>query len=405
MPTLRLTARGVDALRTLPGQARTEFFDERMPGFHVRVTASGAKSYGLLYRHGRRRCRLTLASADKVTLADARDLARAALKDLANGIDPAAKKKADRMADTFDELAEQYLEKWAKPRKKSWRDDERIINNKLSPTLGKQRVQDITRADVRSLLARIATGSLKGQRKPAPIEANRTRAVLRKIFNWAISEDLAERNPVLGVPPPGIERQRDRVLNDGEIRAIWDELDNEHPLIAAIFRLLLLSAQRRGEVLSMRWEDVDFNTAWWTIPGERAKNGLPHRVPLSTQALAVLDDVRRENPKSRWVFPSPKGNTHIGTVQKAVERLRNSTEVEFRLHDFRRTAASHMTSMGISRLTVSKILNHVEQGVTRVYDRHSYDPEKREALEMWSAQLETIVVGEPGATVLPFARY
>jgi integrase len=132
------------------------------------------------------------------------------------------------------------------------------------------------------------------------------------------------------------------------------------------------------------------------IPAEVAKNGRSHRVPLSPQALAILER-RRESANDPWVFPSPTTDHAIENPQKAAERLRQRSNVpDLRLHDFRRTAASLMTGMGISRLTVKKILNHAERDVTAIYDRHSYDPEKPVALEAWGRRLEAIVGGAPG---------
>jgi integrase len=160
--------------------------------------------------------------------------------------------------------------------------------------------------------------------------------------------------------------------------------------MAKSFKLRLITAQRGVEVLMMRWEEIEGD--WWTIPAEVAKNGRSHRVPLSAPALPLLEELREAAEESRWVFPSPKGGDRpIGYVQKAAEKLVMDTGVEFVPHDLRRTAASHMTSMGVPRLVVSKILNHVESGVTAIYDRHSYDAEKREALARWGERLESIL--------------
>jgi integrase len=159
--------------------------------------------------------------------------------------------------------------------------------------------------------------------------------------------------------------------------------------MAASFKLRLLTAQRGVEVLTMRWADLDGD--WWTIPGDVAKNGSSHRVPLSKPAQAILAELRDAADGSRWVFPSPKvAGKPIVNVQKAADRLVELAGVEFVPHDLRRTAASHMTSMGVPRLVVSKILNHVERGVTAVYDRHSYDEEKREALASWGDRVQQI---------------
>jgi integrase len=188
------------------------------------------------------------------------------------------------------------------------------------------------------------------------------------------------------------ERQRDRVLSEDEIRGLWKALDKEDAVIAAVFRLRLLTAQRGGEVLGANWAEMDLPTGWWTIPAERSKNGLAHRVPLSPQAVKVLKSLRSLTGDSPWVFPSPKKESaSIAHAQKAIERIVERSGVDFRGHDLRRTAASLMVGAGVPRLVVSKILNHVETGVTAVYDRHSYDLEKRAALDFWGKRLEAII--------------
>ena len=142
------------------------------------------------------------------------------------------------------------------------------------------------------------------------------------------------------------------------------------------------------------------DNGWWTIPAEKAKNKFSHRVPLSPAAMKIIGEMKYAvgDTNSKFVFPSPKSDdAHIGNPQKALQRLQKATGIDFVGHDFRRTAASMMTGMGISRLTVSKILNHAEAGITSVYDRHSYDTEKREALEAWAKRLEKIVSEDPKA--------
>jgi len=237
----------------------------------------------------------------------------------------------------------------------------------------------------------------------APVMANRVFEVTRRLYTWAIGKDLVEGNPCVGLSKPSIEAQRDRVLTEDEIRAFWSACDGEPGIIGEAFRLMLVTAQRRGEVLSMRWQDID--DTWWTIPAEFAKNGLSHRVPLSSQALAIIERLRPRTSGKTWVFPSPSTKKPIENPQKAAERLRERSKVsDLRLHDLRRTAASLMTGMGISRLTVKKLLNHAERDVTAVYDRHSYDPEKRTALDGWGRRLDAILVGKKSADVVPLVR-
>ena len=139
--------------------------------------------------------------------------------------------------------------------------------------------------------------------------------------------------------------------------------------------------------------EIDKGTAWWTIPAEKAKNGLSHRVPLSPLAVSILKEAEAEAGELPWMFPGRRKGRHLEQLVQAAHRIRDRSKVNFTPHDLRRTAASHMTGMGISRLTVSKILNHAEKGVTATYDRHSYDAEKRLALDAWATRLEEILIG------------
>jgi integrase len=225
------------------------------------------------------------------------------------------------------------------------------------------------------------------------------------MFNFGIERDWLEVNPCHMVKRAAAERQRDRVLNEDEMRAVWKALDDEDLVIAAVFRLRLLTAHRGGEVLGATWSEIDLASAWWTIPAERSKNGLAHRVPLSPPAVKVLRALRSRTGDSTWLFPSPKKESaNIAHAQKAIERVVDRSGVHFRGHDLRRTAASLMVGAGVSRLVVSKILNHVETGVTAVYDRHGYDLEKRAALDFWGKRLDQIVSGKRSRVLAFVAR-
>ena len=145
----------------------------------------------------------------------------------------------------------------------------------------------------------------------------------------------------------------------------------------------------------MRWEDIDTTSGWWTIPAEFSKNDLSHHVPLSPPARDILRVTEGHGSESGWVFPSPTGKGPLRAVWRAMRDIREKTGVEFVPHDLRRTAATRMTGdIGIARLTVAKVLNHVETGVTATYDRHHYDREKRQALDAWGARLADILSGK-----------
>ena len=399
MPRINFTVRKIDSLRA-PDKGQVDYWDAGLPGFGIRVSQGGRKSWIVMYRVGGRKRRLTLGRYPPMSLAEARKDARAVLVVAQKGGDPAHEKKVARRAESFSQLAELYIEGHAKPNKKSWRLDQKALYRDAVPRLGTFRAKDITRRDIRDMLQDIVA-------RGAPIQANRTFEIVRRLFNWAIAEDYLTTNPCQGISKPAKENRRDRVLKEDEIRAVWQAMEAEQPLVAAMFKLRLVTAQRGGEVASMTWEDLDLATGWWTIPAERSKNGLSHRVPLSPQALAVLEgvrdqvkdvrdqekDAREQDNGSPWLFPSPKPGRHMEHLVQAAKRIRERAGVEFVPHDLRRTAASFMTGMGIPRLTVKKILNHAERDVTATYDRHSYDQEKHHALDAWGQRLDEILSG------------
>ncbi len=387
MPVKNFTAQWV-AKVTVPTAARVDYFDQRMTGLGLRVSPAGGKTWFVMYRvkGDPRKRRLTLDGYPALTLADARQRAQEVLLAASRGQDPANAKQELKSAATFAGLAAEYLDKHAKRKKRSWPEDARVIDRELLPKWGRRKVHDIRRTDVLELLDGIVD-------RGSPIQANRTLALVRKIFNWGIGRGIVQHNPCLQVEAPARERQRQRVLSEDELRAAWRTFDGLGPIMGPMFKLRLLTAQRGGEVEAMRWQDLDLDARSWTIPAEAAKNGLAHFVPLSDAAVDLLRGLRALIPEGEWVFPSPKRRErHIENVQKAAGRVRLDSGVsDFVLHDLRRTAATYMTAIGVSRLVVAKILNHVEQGVTQVYDRHSYDLEKRQALEAWAVRLIEIV--------------
>lgn len=391
---MRLTDRGIAALK--PKAQRYEAWEDGRSGLGVRVSPAGRKSWVFMYRFGGKARRMGFGTYPAVSLADARVKHAKAKADLEKCIDPGAKeverKAAERAAETVADLVEEYLEKWARPRKRSADEDERQLRKDVLPVWGERKAKDITRRDVISLLDGIAE-------RGSPIQANRTLAVVRKMFNFAISRDIVDATPVAMVKAPAKENQRDRVLSADEMRTLWKGLDVA-PMSAGIklvLKLQLATAQRKGEIVGAALSEFDFEDNVWTIPAEHSKNGQAHRVPLSPLALDLLREARAQAGGSPWLFPSPTVNGPITahSVNRAVYKsLPNVGLEDMTPHDLRRTAASNMTSMGVNRLTVSKILNHVETGVTAVYDRHGYDAEKRHALEAWASRLEEIVTGE-----------
>lgn len=386
MASINLTSKTVEGLKPTVGK-QVDFFDANLPSFGIRVSAQGKKSWFMMYRTGGRLRRYTIGPFPSISLADARSKAKELFQVVAKGDDPAYTKREERLAETFEQLASDYLEKHAKAKKRSWQEDERILRRELLPRLRHIKAKKVARRDIIDILDAIV-------QRGAPIQANRTLALVRKVFNFAITRDIVASNPCQALAAPAKEKRHDRVLTNQELSRLWEDLERETKRARAYFQLLLLTAQRPGELISAEWSEIDLKAGWWTIPSHKAKNGLQHRVPLTGEAKAILIELRLVCAGSRWVFPGQKNDSHVQDFKKALSRVRERTGLQFVPRDLRRTAASKITSAGIPRLYVSKVLNHVERGITAVYDRHSYDLEKKTALEKAEkAYLQSIVPG------------
>lgn len=261
----------------------------------------------------------------------------------------------------------------------------------MLPKIGHRKAKDVTRADVRDILRGIIN-------RGSPVMANRTLEVVRGAFNWAIKEEIANvvANPAQRLEPPGEEKSRDRVLNEREIRVFWQVLDGLEmsPGVRLALRFILATGQRKGEAAAARWSDIDFDAAMWTIPAGHSKNKQPHRVPLSDLALSLLEQIRKHAAQSEFLFPSALMARPIRetAINGAIYRNRDAFGIPaFTPHDLRRTCATGMASMGIPQLTIGRVLNHIETGVTKVYDRYGYDSKKRRALDAWADRLSEIV--------------
>jgi len=366
-------------------------------GLELRVFPSGQKSWAIRYRIGRRQRRLTLGDANILPLGGkngARELARQAMKQVSNGGDPAEAKREHRDADTVKQFAEIYMERHAKRKKKSWRNDQAILDADVLPIWRHRLLKDIARRDVRELLNAIVD-------RGAPIHANRVRALLSKLFKFAITEDLIEVNPVADVPKPSPERIRQRVLSIDEIRLFWEATESMPPKPRTLWRLRLLTAQRpQGEVAQMQWGEVDLDSAWWTIPGVKSKNSLEHRVPLSAPAVQLLREIRPEQGAK------PEAFVFAGiTRDPQVRRGTVFPLPDFQPRDLRKTARTRLAEDGVPEEWCEAVLNHKRPGLIGTYNLHRYDAEKRQALDHWSRRVEAIVSNAPGARVLPFARF
>lgn len=407
MPTVKLTARTVAAVRP-PASGRLELFDEDLPGFCIRVTPNGRRTACVFYRVGPRLRRATLGTLPPLTLADARQLGREALRDAALGHDPASAKREAREALTVTTLVKDYIEAGEGRRSAATNGDYRRTLKAVvqeSP-LGQQAAQQVARGELRAFLEGIA--------RKTPIRANRVLALVRAAFRWGLREELIERDPTAGLQRLRPERPRERVLADDEVKELWETINaigagTSDPVLengkkaprlvlAGAVKLLLLLGTRRSETLNMRWSDIDEHAQTWTVPGMFRKGGRTHVVPLPPLALRILADLRPVTSHSPWVFVGKRGASLANNPARWTEILREASRLDFTLHDLRRTCATGCARLGASESTVSRILGHKAIAgtiaVSGIYDRFDRLPEIRSALVAWSNYVETLVAGE-----------
>ena len=226
-----------------------------------------------------------------------------------------------------------------------------------------------------------------------PIEANRTLAAVRKLFNWALSRDIIAVSPCAGVKPPSAETARDRVLTDDELRLVWQAAEQMGYPFGPLVQMLVLTGQRRDEVRKMTWDEIDLERRLWKLAAGRTKNNKSHDIPLSAPVVGVLESLPRI-VGSRLVF-TLDGVRPASSLSYHKSRLNSLSGVaSWTLHDLRRTCASGLARLGVNLPVIEKILNHTSgsfRGVVAIYQRHDFGAEKAKALELWGQHVDELV--------------
>jgi integrase len=389
-----LTAKGI--LNKRPTDVRQEIPDST-PMLYLVIQPSGARRFALRYRFGGEPRNVKLAKG--LSLAAARKIAADAALQLEQSIDPRDARRADKakiaaaQADTVDHHVAAFAKLHvSKLRSETQRQYGHILEDIVLPAWTGRTVHSITRRDVRELIEGVAEGG-------KVVMANRTLAIVAKLFNWLCERDVITATPCTGVKRPTKEEARDRVLSDDEIKALWLACDKIGEPGGTVFKLLLLLGQRRGEVAGMCRSEID-SEGVWHIPASRMKGKRAHDLPLPAKALALIDAMPVINGNDR-VFP-PMQFAHVK------ERLdAHMKTAPWRTHDLRRTVASGMARLGIALPVIEKALAHRSgtfAGIVDVYQRHSFSIEMRAALERWAEHVERLVSGEPSDNVVSLRR-
>lgn len=357
-----------------------EYRDLKVTGLRLRVGSSGKKTWLIRARAGDKVVNKKLGNYPAMGLAAARTAAERLLAALGNG-------DAKVVHRTFKDAADAWVEQISKTNK-SWQFQKRCLELHVYPKWGERKLIDIRRGDVRELLDGLE-GSIP----------NRILATIRPIFRFALARDWIDATPVEGIERPKPDVARDRVLDMGELTRIWNASSRIGYPFTDYIRVLMLTGQRRTEVASMRWEQIDMTARTWTLESGDTKSSRAHLVPLSTSVIQILEALPRFGD---FVFTTG-GESHISGYAKMKARLDAFIAADggepmkpWRLHDLRRSVATHLVRLGVLEEVVGKVLNHASQGVTaKVYALHRYEPEKRSALDRWAAELDRAVGGRP----------
>lgn len=349
-----------------PATGRDTWHDSKTPGLCLRVTEKGAKAFYLYRWQDGKPVRIRLGGVDEITVEAARDMAKSHIGEQVNGVDIQARKRQAREELTLGQLAAQWLDH-AKERKRTWKEDERLINKFLGG-LSPRRLSAIDVADVEKLANKVKADS-------GPYQANRVSALLSAMFRHAMKRKLHSANPA-GMIDRFPEQSRERFLTADEAPRLFAAIKAADPLFRDFFTLAILTGARRGNLQSMRWDDIDLTAATWAIPGERHKNGQPVVLPLVKPALAILKARAGERTDSPYVFASHGKTGHLTEPKAAWQEVRKAAGLEgLRLHDLRRTMGSWMAGAGVALPIIGKALGHAHgSAATNTYARLQLAP-------------------------------
>jgi integrase len=402
LPKRVLTDRALKALKPAKHGQRYEIGDAVVPGLAVRVTDTGTKTFALVARFpgSHNPTRRALGEYGAMTLERARDEARRWHELLHRGIDPRIEierqrlSEARRQENSFASVAEAYFAHIKRQGHRQGAEIEREIRCEFISRWASRPITEITRHD----LLEVIDAALK---RGAPSKAHHLFSYASRLFNWAIERGAygLEHSPTHGMRPAriiGEKKPRTRVLTDAELKALWQVPEELGYPYGPVIRLLMLTGQRKSEVAEAQWSEFDLAKREWSIPAERMKMDAAHVVPLTDDAMKVLESLPRFR-SGEHLFSTTYGKLPVNGFSKAKARLdklmakRLGKVTPFVFHDIRRTVRTHLSALPIPDLVRELVIAHAKPGLHRVYDQHAYAAEKRHALELWATRLRSII--------------
>ncbi len=422
MPKLKANHRVIAAAPAIGGK-RTRYRIEGVDGLWLDVSPKGKRVWYVRYQPGGRGTRhfryFRIGDLTQHGLAAATGRARQVMGKVygPERLDPQAerneKTEAARLEGvTFGDLFEDWYARHAEPALARAETDRIIYRCHIEPRFATNRIAQLKRIEIGRFRDKVA-------KEASPLTSNSVVELINRVLNWAVDEGVIEVNPAARLRKVGIKRPRERVLSESDIPKFWralaamERMTGEHmaraekgrmlsPATRSILRLLLLTGQRRREVVEAQKSELELDgkEPVWTIPGSRTKNGLLHRLPLCPMAAAEFRKAIAAGPEaSPFVFPSSDDPVGRPISAEAVTRAMARLIAELKIptvspHDLRRTVGTEMARLGLPVHVRSLVLNHspMSRGITdAVYNRYAYDREKREALQAWEDQLRRLV--------------
>jgi integrase len=371
------------------------WWDEELTGFGVRIYPSGKKSFVIFYRHNRVMKLKTIGKHGLLTLVQARDRAKQDLVGLLDGKDPKGERDALRKATLFKDFAEDYITREVMPHHKGHQQEVSRIRGHLVKHFGQYPVVSITHDQVTSVHLEIGKTHQSGANRVIKILS----AMLTKAEKWGVVP-TGHPNPAKGISFYR-ELPRDRYVTPEELPALIEAIEREDIYPRSAFWLYLLTGFRKSELLTATWSQVDFENRQFILPD--SKGGRPHYLPLTVEAMAILEGIPRlqGNPH---IFPGVKEGAHLVDLKKPWERIRARSGLEdVHIHDLRHTIASWLVQAGNSLYLVGKILNHKDLRTTERYARFAQD-NLRDALEGTSQRMTDMAGKSASAEVIPLKK-